>query len=89
MLKTLKKVEAPRIEIAFALDADKASLADCYMVLHTPDGGPLETVQLDGGPFDNESGMELILEMWSAIGKRFAEPTAKFGMVQPKRKLDG
>lgn len=89
MAKELKTAEAPKIEIVFAANAQQADLADCYLVPHAPDGNPPVTVLVDGGPFDMKSGMELVQEMWAAIGKRFAVPTAKFGMIQPKRNLDG
>ena len=82
-----KTAKAPRIEIVLVPDGASNSLAECYLVFHLPDGKPPATVKVDGGPFDFKSAMTQFQEMWSAIGKKYAVPTAQFGMIQPRSPL--
>ena len=48
-------------------------LFDAYLVLHVPDGEPPKTIRLDGGPFDKEGAINIILATYSTLTEKYAE----------------
>ena len=71
---------APRVEVVLVPEeqptsADQVALAagtlfDAYLVLHVPDGEPPKTIRLDGGPFDKEGAINIILATYSTLTAR-------------------
>ena len=64
--------------------ADQVALAagtlfDAYLVLHVPDGEPPKTIRLDGGPFDKEGAINIILATYSTLTEKYAEAHLKRG----------
>jgi hypothetical protein len=87
--KTARKVRAPRVEVVLVPEeqptsADQVALAagtlfDAYLVLHVPDGEPPKTIRLDGGPFDKEGAINIILATYSTLTEKYAEAHLKRG----------
>ena len=80
---------APRVEVVLVPEeqptsADQVALAagtlfDAYLVLHVPDGEPPKTIRLDGGPFDKEGAINIILATYSTLTEKYAEAHLKRG----------
>ena len=78
---------APRVEVVLVPEeqptsADQVALAagtlfDAYLVLHVPDGEPPKTIRLDGGPFDKEGAINIILATYSTLTEKYAEAHLK------------
>ena len=78
---------APRVEVVLVPEeqptsADQVALAagtlfDAYLVLHLPDGEPPKTIRLDGGPFDKEGAINIILATYSTLTEKYAEAHLK------------
>jgi hypothetical protein len=49
------------------------------LVLHVPDGEPPKTIRLDGGPFDKEGAINIILATYSTLTEKYAEAHLKRG----------
>jgi len=73
-------VDAPRMQIVLIPEGDAinspSTLFDIWLVLHMPDGKAPTTVRVDGGPYNREGALGKLADMWGAIGKQYAEPTA-------------
>ena len=80
---------APRVEVVLVPEEQPASahqvalaagtLFDAYLVLHVPDGEPPKTIRLDGGPFDKEGAINIILATYSTLTEKYAEAHLKRG----------
>ena len=80
---------APRVEVVLVPEeqptsADQVAVAagtlfDAYLVLHVPDGEPPKTIRLDGGPFDKEGAINIILATYSTLTEKYAEAHLKRG----------
>lgn len=64
-----------RLQVALAA----GTLFDAYLVLHVPDGEPPKTIRLDGGPFDKEGAINIILATYSTLTEKYAEAHLKRG----------
>jgi hypothetical protein len=80
-------IRAPRIEIILTTEGASAGehiteglLFDAWMVVHIPDGGPPDAYPLDGGPFDKDAAVDLMMTIREAIGRQFSTPEAKRGL---------
>jgi hypothetical protein len=75
-----KTVKAPCIEVVLTPAAGQ--LYDAWLVLHVPDGKRPTTVPLDGGPFDRDAAVELLLSIYTTLGEKFATVEAQRGMLR-------
>ncbi len=77
-------VRAPRIEVVLSPDdqTGRSKLYNAWLVLHVPDGRDPTTVPLDGGPFDQDAAIRLLLSIYATVGEKFATVEAKRGMLR-------
>jgi hypothetical protein len=80
-------ITSPRVEVVLVPDSVgssvNAGLFDIWVVLHVPDGEKPTTVRVQGGPFDRADAVEKLCAIWTDVGRKFAEPTAKLGIGGP------
>jgi hypothetical protein len=82
-------IKSPRIEVVLVPDSVGTSvnagsaLFDLWVVLHVADGENPVTVRVEGGPFDRADAVEKLCAIWTYVGRKFAEPTAKLGIGDP------
>jgi len=87
MIKAMKTISAPRIQVVLTLaegvealrDGSTQGPFDAWLVLDVPDGEDPTTIKLAGGPFDQGAAIFLMDAIYIHIGEKFAPPEALQG----------